>query len=72
MAIDEAQIGMVAARLMEQIAAAYGDEATIETVAVIASVDRGDTNTLHATWTPGTPRHVSVGMLTVVLDQLRA
>jgi hypothetical protein len=72
MAIDEAQIGMVAARLMEEIASSYGDGATIETVAVIAAVDHGTMNTLHSCWTPNTPRYVSVGIVTAVLDQLRA
>ena len=51
MAIDQAQIGMVAARLMEDIASSYGDGATIETVAVIAAVDQGAVNTLHSAWT---------------------
>jgi hypothetical protein len=72
MPIEEQAIGVVAARLMETIAARYGEDATIGTVAVLASVhDRAADRTItHFTFTPGTAPHVGVGLLTVGLDGL--
>ena len=74
MAIDPAQIGTVAAQLMEEIEAAYGDDAEIATVALIAAVDHGDGASYHPHYhfkfSPGTPKHVGLGLLMVVQDAI--
>jgi hypothetical protein len=73
MAIDQSKIGTVAAQLMEQLEDAYGDEASIDTVMIIVAVDRGEgsEDVVHRAASPGTPAHVGIGLLTVVLDSIR-
>lgn len=70
MAIDQTKIGLAAANLMQQLEEAYGDDAEIETVMVIAAVDHGMQNTIHFGASPGTSSHVGRGMLLSVQDGL--
>ena len=75
MAIDPAQVGTVAASLVEEIeAAACGDYAEIAMVALIAAVDHGDGASYHSHYhfkfSPGTPKHVGLGLLMVVQDTI--
>ena len=74
MAIDQTKIGTVAAQLMEELEAAYGDDAEIATVALIAAVDHGDGTHYHPHYhykfSPGTPKHVGLGLLAVAQDAI--
>jgi hypothetical protein len=74
MAIDSAKIGTVAAQLMEELEAAYGEDASIATVALVAAVDHGGGADYHPHYhfkfSPGTPKHVGLGLLMVVQDTI--
>jgi len=70
MPIDQAAVGVVAAELMEQLDQIYGDDATIERVALIVAIDRGDDTTVHYKFTPGTSVYMAKGLLAHVHDNV--
>jgi hypothetical protein len=70
MSIDQAAIGVVAAELMEEFERLYGDDATIERVALIVAVDRGEETTVHWKLTPGTSLYMAKGLLAHVHDNM--
>ncbi len=63
MAIDQAQVGRLAAQLMQELEDQYGEEATLERVALIAAVDHGDQLTVHTRVTPECPPWTQRGLL---------
>ncbi len=72
MSIDQAAIGIVAAELMEELAETYGDDASIERVALIVAIERGDQSTVHYKFSGGTHVYVAKGLLSHVRDNLDA
>ena len=70
MPMEQAALGRVAAELMEQLDETYGEEATIERVAIIVAVDHGDQSTVHYRFTPGTKVYAGKGLLRDVLDHM--
>jgi len=70
MPIDQAAIGIVAAELMEELAEAYGDDASIERVALIVAIERGNESTVHYKFSVGTSVYVAKGLLTHVRDHV--
>ena len=70
MAIDQAAIGIVAAELMEEIEGAYGEDATIERVALIVAIERGEETTVHFKFSLGTSVYVAKGLLAHVHDNV--
>jgi hypothetical protein len=68
MAIDQAAVGTVAAELMEELAESYGEDATIDTVAVVVSVTHagGAATNVHSKVSESTPVHVAIGLLEYV------
>lgn len=64
MAIDQAQVGRLAAQLMQELDEKYGEEATLERVALIVAVAHDDDKlTVHTTFTAGTPPWTQRGLL---------
>lgn len=63
MAIDHAQVGRVAAELMQELEERYGEEATLDRVALIVAVDHEDSMTVHTKFAPQTPPWVQRGLL---------
>ncbi len=65
MAIEEHQVGNVAAQLMEELSQTYGDDASIETVALVAAVKHTDGTKMgvHFRFTENTAPHVAVGLM---------
>ena len=70
MPIDQAPLGRVAAELMELLEETYGEDASIERVAIIVSVDHGDHDTVHYRFTSGTKVYAAKGLLRDVLDHM--
>jgi hypothetical protein len=70
MAIDQALIGSVAAEMMEELEETYDDDVSIERVALIVSVDRGEENTVHFKFSGGTTVYMAKGLLAHVHDNL--
>ena len=70
MAIDQAAVGLVAAELMEELEHMYGEDATIDRVALVVAVDRGPETTVHYKLTPGTPLYVAKGLLAHVHENM--
>lgn len=65
MAIDQRQIGAVAALLMDELEDTYGDDATIENVALIVAVRHGGgvQSGVHFRFTEQTSPHAAIGLL---------
>jgi hypothetical protein len=64
MAIDQALVGQMAANLMEQLEAAYGEEAEITAATLIVAVDHGDDmNTIHSNFSPGLATYQALGLV---------
>jgi hypothetical protein len=65
MATDESIIGRMAAELMEQIEASYGEEAEITAALLIVNVDHGDgqQETVHIKASPGLARYQGIGLV---------
>ena len=64
MAIDQAQVGAVAAQLMEELENTYGDDASIENVALIVAVRHSGGQTgVHFRFTDQTSPHAAIGLL---------
>ena len=65
MAIDQAQVGRVAALLMDELEATYGEDAEIESVGLVVAVKHsGATQTgVHFRFTENTSRHVGIGLM---------
>ena len=72
MPLDERKIGLVAANLMEQLGATYGDGATIEHVMIIAAVDRPGADTVHFAASDGVAHYEGIGLLRTVLLRLES
>ncbi|HEY1540436.1 MAG TPA: hypothetical protein VGF63_13615 [Solirubrobacteraceae bacterium] len=70
MAIDQKAIGVVAAEMMEELEQTYGDEATIERVAIVVAVTRAGEDTVHWKFTPGTSVYMGKGLLAHVHDNI--
>jgi len=71
MAIDQAAIGTVAARVMEKIeSAGYGPDATISEVFVIVTVRDGDKQSVDFDVSEGVPTYVGLGLLDYVREAL--
>ena len=68
MAIDQAAVGTVAAQLMEQLGDSYGEDAEIDSVAVVVSVthDGGTATDVHSKFSENTPVHVALGLMEFV------
>jgi hypothetical protein len=60
----------VAAELMDELDGLYGEDASIERVALIVAIDRGDQTTVHYKFTPGTAVYIAQGLLAHVHDNL--
>ena len=68
MAIEQARVGEVAARMLDILDEyGYGEDAEITDVLLITAVNDGDgaTNT-HYSVSPGMPAHVGVGLCTLI------
>ncbi len=65
MATDEGMIGRMAAELMEQLEATYGEEAEITAALLIVNVDHGDgqQDTVHFKVSPGLARYEGIGLV---------
>jgi len=64
MAIDQAQVGQLAALLMQELEDQYKDDATLERVALIVAVAHDeDTLTVHTKFTPDSPPWTKRGLL---------
>ncbi len=64
MAIDQAQVGQLAALLMQELEDQYGEDATLERVALIVAVAHDeDTLTVHTKFTPDSPPWTQRGLL---------
>jgi hypothetical protein len=70
MAIDQAKIGTVAARLMEELERAYGEDATIDHVMLLVAVDQPGQDTIHFNVSEGIGTYEGLGMLEVVRQRL--
>lgn len=72
MAIDQSKVGIVAAGLMEILESAYGDDAGITSVFLIAAVDHddGSKTTVHYNVSPGMPVHEGLGLLQYIQNAL--
>jgi hypothetical protein len=68
MAIDQAIIGEMAARLMEQLETAYEDDATITGACLIVAVDhdQGKRNTVHSNFSSDLATYEALGLLEYV------
>jgi hypothetical protein len=63
MAIDQTIVGNMAANLMEQLEAAYGEDAEITAAALIVAVDHGDNGTVHSHFSPGLSTYEGLGLI---------
>ncbi len=64
MAIDQAQVGRLAAQLMQELEDQYGEDAQLERVALIVAVAHGeDKLTVHTKFTPDCPPWTQRGLL---------
>jgi hypothetical protein len=70
MTIDQSALGVVAAELMDLLADTYGEDATIERVAIIVAVDHGDQESVHYKFTSGTKHYAAKGLLRDVLEHM--
>ena len=73
MAIDQARVGAVAAKLMEILDQHdYGEDAEITDVMLLVAVDHdhGTSTRVHWSPSPGLSPHVGVGLLTYVRQAL--
>jgi hypothetical protein len=70
MALDQAKIGNVAARLMEQLEEIYGEDAMIEHVMLLVAVDQTGRHTIHFNVSEGIAPYEGIGMLEVVRQRL--
>lgn len=70
MAIDQALVGNMAAKLMERLEADYGDDAKIKAACVIVAVDHGDQNTVHFDFGPALASYEGLGLLEEVSRNL--
>jgi hypothetical protein len=73
MAIDQARVGEVAARMMEVLdQQGFGEEAEITDVMLIVAVDHegGAATSVHSSSTPNMPTHAKLGLLTYVQSVL--
>lgn len=67
MALDQARVGEVAARLMESLdEQEFGEDAEITDVVLIVAVDHegGAATSIHSASSPGMPTHAKLGLLT--------
>jgi hypothetical protein len=70
MSIDQKAIGVVAAQLMEKLEQKYGEDATIDTVAILVAVDQPAQTTVEFAFSEGTAVHVGIGLLEHVKNHL--
>lgn len=70
MAIDQALVGNMAAKLMERLERNYGEDASIKAAAVIVAVDHGNNNTVHFDFGPGLAPYEGLGLLEQVSRNL--
>jgi hypothetical protein len=64
MAIDQTLVGNLAANLMAQLEAVYGEEAEITAAALIVAVDHGENmNTVHSNFSPGLSSYEGLGLI---------
>lgn len=70
MAIDQALVGKMAAKLMEQLEDNYGEGASIKAACVIVAVDHGGQNTVHFDFGPGLATYEGLGLLEQVSRNL--
>jgi hypothetical protein len=70
MTIEQSAIGVVAAEMMEELENAYGEDAQIERVALVVSVEVGDENTVHFKFSTGSTVYMAKGLLAHVHDNL--
>ena len=63
MAIDQALIGHMAARLMDELEEEYGPRAELVSAALIVTVDHGDGRMVHFTFGPDLSTEEGIGML---------
>jgi hypothetical protein len=73
MAIDQARVGEVAARMMEVLEQQeFGEDAEITDVMLIVAVDHegGAATSVHSSSTPNMPMHAKLGLLTYVQSVL--
>ena len=64
MAIDQAQVGQLAAHLMQELEEQYGENARLERVALIVAVAHDeDKLTVHTKFTPDSPPWTQRGLL---------
>lgn len=67
MAIDQALIGQMAAKLMEELEDEYGSKAKLLSAGLVVTVDHGDGKTVHFTFGPDLSTDEGISML----DQVR-
>ena len=73
MALDQARVGEVTAQLMDILEQRdYGEDAKITDVMVIVAVehDSGQQAAVNYNASPGMPKHVGIGLLSVVQNAL--
>ncbi|HVD86545.1 MAG TPA: hypothetical protein VNB59_03975 [Solirubrobacterales bacterium] len=70
MAIDQALVGNMAAKLMEQLEESYGEDAAIKAACVIVAVDHEDQNTVHFDFGPALATYEGLGLLEQVRRNL--
>jgi hypothetical protein len=63
MAIDQALIGQMAARLMEEIEGDYGEDAKVVSAALVVAVDHGKGTMVHFTFGPDLSAQDGIGLL---------
>jgi hypothetical protein len=64
MATDEGLVGRMAAEVMEELEATYGENAEITAALLIVNVDTGDgRDTVHFKPSPGLARHEGIGLV---------
>ena len=71
MAIDQSKVGNVAAVLMDQLAETYDENAEIETVMLVVTVDHGEHDTIHYRTSEHVPKHLALGILDMLAHKLR-
>lgn len=71
MAIDQTQIGLVAANLMDRLEKDYGDKAELQHVMILAAVDIGDGALVRWSANEKMPGYVARGMLAEVQKRLQ-
>ncbi len=71
MEIEQERVGEVAARMMGTLEShGYGEQAQITDVMLIVAVDFGDGDTVHMEVSPVMARHVALGLVTHVQNQI--